>query len=250
VDVVLYLDRLDLYRVEPVDHAAMEAVSRVLGPEVWRHTLLGLTRSQMASPPPGTTYESFLARRLDMLQRALQGAGASGPLPYVLIDNSSKCNTNDNSEKVLPNGTVWLPQLMRKIAEQATGPRRAFRADAASAAKHANPNRRRKLWIPVILLAQIAFKVFVLDRLIEDDGIRGDEYGDFDKNTVAEERARLKREKAAGRQQHEDADKEREARTASALYSGSAVEDDEGDEAEDDDEEQEEEEEADSDGSD
>lgn len=57
---------------------------------------------------------------------------------------------------------------------------------------------------------------------------------------------------AAGRQQHEDADKEREARTASALYSGSAVEDDEGDEAaEDDDEEQEEEEEdADSDGSD
>jgi hypothetical protein len=39
------------------------------------------------------------------------------------------------------------------------------------------------------------FQVFVLDRLIEDDGIRGDEYGDFDKNTVAEERARLKREK-------------------------------------------------------
>ena len=161
--------------------------------------------------------ESFLARRLDMLQRALQGAGAGGPLPYVLIDNSSKCNTNDNSEKVLPNGTVWLPQLMRKvgqwpislltvnvpieghallahnaalcrvhlssgmsprsvksadsmtharttceplqIAEQATGRRRAFRADAASAAKHANPNRRGKLWIPVILLAQIAFKV-------------------------------------------------------------------------------------------
>jgi hypothetical protein len=59
--------------------------------------------------------ESFLARRLDTLQRALQGAGARGPVPYVLIDNSSKCNTNDNSEKVLPNGTVWLPQLMRKV---------------------------------------------------------------------------------------------------------------------------------------
>jgi hypothetical protein len=53
---------------------------------------------------------------------------------------------------------------------------------------------------------------------------------------------------AAGRQQHEDADKEREARAASALYSGSAVE--EGDEAEDDDEEQEEEEDGASDGSD
>lgn len=60
--------------------------------------------------------ESFLARRLDTLQRALQGAGAGGPLPYVLIENSSKCNTNDSGEKVLPNGTVWLPQLMRKVS--------------------------------------------------------------------------------------------------------------------------------------
>jgi hypothetical protein len=38
-------------------------------------------------------------------------------------------------------------------------------------------------------------QVFVLDRLIEDDGIRGDEYGEFDKAVVTEERARLKREK-------------------------------------------------------
>lgn len=60
--------------------------------------------------------ESFLTRRLDALQRALQGAGAGGPLPYVLIENSSKCNTNEASEKVLPNGSVWLPQLMRKVS--------------------------------------------------------------------------------------------------------------------------------------
>ena len=35
----------------------------------------------------------------------------------------------------------------------------------------------------------------MLDRLVEDDGIRGDEYGDFDKQVVEEERARLKRTK-------------------------------------------------------
>lgn len=34
----------------------MEAITRVLGPDIWRHTVLGLTRSQMTSPPPGTTY--------------------------------------------------------------------------------------------------------------------------------------------------------------------------------------------------
>lgn len=244
VDVVLYLDRLDFYRVEPVDHSSMEAISRVLGPDVWQHTVLGLTRSQMTSPPPGTTYETFLARRLDTLQRALQGAGAGRPLPYVLIENSSKCNTNDSGEKVLPNGSVWLPRLMQKIAEQATASRRAFKADAKAAAHKANPNRRGKLWIPFILAAQIAFKIFVLDRLIEDDGVRGDEYGPFDKETVAEERARLKREKAERRQrQQEDADKERSARAAAALYSGSAAQPDE-EGGEDDEEEAEEAEEA------
>lgn len=38
---------------------AMEAITRVLGPDVWQHTVLGLTRSQMTSPPPGTTYGEF-----------------------------------------------------------------------------------------------------------------------------------------------------------------------------------------------
>lgn len=61
--------------------------------------------------------ESFLARRLDGLQRALSSAGASGsPRPYVLIENSSKCNTNEAGDKVLPNGTVWLTALFQKVS--------------------------------------------------------------------------------------------------------------------------------------
>lgn len=64
---------------------------------------------------PSPWAETFLARRLDTLQRALQGAGAGRPLPYALIENSSKCNTNDSGEKVLPNGSVWLPRLMQKV---------------------------------------------------------------------------------------------------------------------------------------
>lgn len=59
--------------------------------------------------------ETFLARRLDGLQRTLQAAGAGGPRPYVLIENSSKCNTNASGDKVLPNGTVWLSALVQKV---------------------------------------------------------------------------------------------------------------------------------------
>ncbi len=65
---------------------------------------------------PHPCAETFLARRLDGLQRALQAAGSGGgPRPYVLIENSSKCNTNASGDKVLPNGAVWLSALVQKV---------------------------------------------------------------------------------------------------------------------------------------
>ena len=43
---------------------ALEAVTRVLGADVWRHTLLCLTRAQLTSPPPDTTYGELPCTRL------------------------------------------------------------------------------------------------------------------------------------------------------------------------------------------
>lgn len=59
-------------------------------------------------------------------------------------------------------GLQLLSVFASQIAEQATASRRAFKADAKAAAQKANPNRRGKLWIPLILAAQIAFKVYRL----------------------------------------------------------------------------------------
>lgn len=36
----------------------------MLGPDVWQHTVLGLTRAQMTSPPPGTTYGELCPSRM------------------------------------------------------------------------------------------------------------------------------------------------------------------------------------------
>ena len=47
VDVVLYLDRLDLYRVESRDKQSMDALTRVLGPEIWKKVCITLTRGQV-----------------------------------------------------------------------------------------------------------------------------------------------------------------------------------------------------------
>ena len=41
----------------------------------------------------------------------------------------------------------------------------------------------------------MALQVFVLDRVLEEDGITGDAYGPYDADIVAEERERVAREK-------------------------------------------------------
>lgn len=52
VDVVLYLDRLDLYRVEKTDQEMMAAITNSLGPQIWKNTIIGLTHGK-AIPPQG-----------------------------------------------------------------------------------------------------------------------------------------------------------------------------------------------------
>lgn len=52
VDVVLYLDRLDFYRVEKTDKEIMTAITNTLGPKIWRNTIIGLTHGK-AIPPQG-----------------------------------------------------------------------------------------------------------------------------------------------------------------------------------------------------
>lgn len=52
VDVVLYLDRLDFYRVEKTDKEIMTAITNTLGPKLWRNTIIGLTHGK-AIPPQG-----------------------------------------------------------------------------------------------------------------------------------------------------------------------------------------------------
>lgn len=46
-----------------------------------------------------------------------------------------------------------------------------------------NPNRRRLWLLPMLLVAQVAVKVMLLDRVIEADSWRGDKNGEYDPET-------------------------------------------------------------------
>ena len=50
VDVVLYLDRLDFYRVDKTDKEIMTAITNTLGPKIWRNTIIGLTHGKAVAP--------------------------------------------------------------------------------------------------------------------------------------------------------------------------------------------------------
>eukprot|EP00798_Chlamydomonas_sp_ICE-L_P030488 gene30488-35505_t len=56
IDVVLYVDRLDLYRVDALDKGIIGAISDTLGKSIWKKTVLVLTHGNLAQTPPGTDY--------------------------------------------------------------------------------------------------------------------------------------------------------------------------------------------------
>lgn len=226
VDVVLYIDRLDGYRVSPLDKEVLSAVSDTLGRGVWSNVVLGLTHAECL-PVEGEalygalccsnaarvsccvrsintlntnkpTTESFCDGRAAGLRKAIAGAGApkGAVLPLVLIDNRRDCVKDQQGQKLLPDGRAWLPMMVSEIIQASLDAEAPFAYDPKQR-QVANPNNRRKWLIPVVVVAQFLFKVLVLDRILEEDGITGDAYGPYDPEYVEDERARRKEEKEA-----------------------------------------------------
>ncbi|DBA84015.1 hypothetical protein WJX77_008857 [Trebouxia sp. C0004] len=215
VDVVLYLDRLDLYRVERTDQEIMSAITNTLGPKIWRNTIIGLSHGK-AVAPRGSTQDEYTETRVETLRKAIRAAGAEkdAALPVAFIENSSHCSKNDAGEKVIGvnKDRRWLPELMSQIVCVAQSAP-AFHYDP-SISKKRNPNKRRRWLIPLFIIAQVALKKYVIDRILEDDGVTGDQYGPYDAETIKEERQRLKGEKARAKARRE-AEKEKLAKQAS-----------------------------------
>lgn len=74
IDVLLYVDRLDVYRVDELDRQVVQAITQTFGKEIWCKTLLVLTHAQF-SPPDELSYETFSSKRSDSLLKTIR-AGA------------------------------------------------------------------------------------------------------------------------------------------------------------------------------
>lgn len=173
IDVLLYVDRLDTYRVDNLDRQIISAITDSFGQGIWNRAAIVLTHAQL-SPPDGLSYEEFFAKRSEALLKVFHLGGPlmwrdphTSPMPVVLVENSGRCNKNESDEKVLPNGVAWIPNLVQTIVDIALNGSESILVDK-KLIEGPNPNERGKMWIPVILAIQY-FLVKMIHRAIKND---------------------------------------------------------------------------------
>lgn len=174
IDVLLYVDRLDAYRVDSLDRQVIKAITDTFGKRIWRRALIVLTHAQL-SPPDGLNYDDFFAKRSEALLKYIR-LGAhfkkqelqESVTPVVLVENSGRCKTNDNGEKVLPDGTAWIPNLVEVITVVIANGSKPITVDQ-KLIDGPNPNARGKLFIPLILAFQYFFIVKPIQKAIKQD---------------------------------------------------------------------------------
>lgn len=73
IDVLLYVDRLDAYRVDNLDKQVIRAIADNFGQSIWERGVVVLTHAQL-SPPDGLSYEEFCSKRSEALLKVLRVA--------------------------------------------------------------------------------------------------------------------------------------------------------------------------------
>ncbi|KAL6906203.1 hypothetical protein ACP4OV_003804 [Aristida adscensionis] len=117
-DIVLYVERLDHINSRYSDHPLLKLITDTLGSSMWFNTVLVMTHSS-SSPPEGPDgypleYDAYTRYCKNVVQRQIQAAVSNTQLdnPVVLVDNNPMCRRNTKGERVLPNGKVWVSELL------------------------------------------------------------------------------------------------------------------------------------------
>ncbi|KAH8517084.1 hypothetical protein Peur_048311 [Populus x canadensis] len=180
IHVLLYVDRLDAYRVDDLDKQIIGAISDSFGKEIWSKSLLVLTHAQLC-PPDDLSYDVFCARRSEaVLKTVRMGARIrkrefeDSAIRVGLVENSGRCNKNENDEKILPNGDAWIPSLVKEIILVATNGKKALVVDE-KLVNGSESNDRGKIFIPLILGIQWLLVKWI-QREIKKDIAKGGKY--------------------------------------------------------------------------
>ncbi|WVZ88822.1 hypothetical protein U9M48_035293 [Paspalum notatum var. saurae] len=117
-DIILYFERLDHIDSRYSDYPLLKLMTDILGSSMWFNTVLVMTHCS-SSPPEGPDgypleYDAYTRYCKNVVQRHIQAAVSNTQLdnPVVLVDNHPMCRRNTKGERVLPNGKVWVSELL------------------------------------------------------------------------------------------------------------------------------------------
>ncbi|TKY63106.1 Translocase of chloroplast 34 [Spatholobus suberectus] len=111
IDILLYVDRLDTYRMDKLDELVMGAITDRFGKEIWNMALIVLTHAQF-SPQDGLPYDEFVLQKSGALLKALrQGARLKEEDDTMVYFAYFQPQI---APLVLPNGTAWTPNLLQQ----------------------------------------------------------------------------------------------------------------------------------------
>ncbi|XP_073297694.1 translocase of chloroplast 34-like isoform X2 [Primulina huaijiensis] len=177
IDVLLYVDRLDAYRVDNLDKQIVKAIADGFGKDIWQKSMVVLTHAQL-SPPDLLSYEEFFSRRSESLLKCIRQGARIGKteaqnyaIPVALVENSGRCNKNEYDEKILPSGSPWIPNLVHTITEITLNGKKSILVDQ-KLIEGPNANDRGKLFIPVIVAFQYFFVIKTIEKWISKDIFR------------------------------------------------------------------------------
>ncbi|KAL5206683.1 hypothetical protein ABZP36_034892 [Zizania latifolia] len=117
-DIVLYFERLDHINSRYSEYPLLKLITDILGSSMWFNTVLVMTHCS-SSPPEGPDgypleYDAYARYCKNVVQRHIQVAVSNTQMenPIALVDNHPLCRRNTKGERVLPNGKVWVSELL------------------------------------------------------------------------------------------------------------------------------------------
>ncbi|XP_015698666.1 translocase of chloroplast 90, chloroplastic [Oryza brachyantha] len=117
-DIVLYFERLDHINSRYSEYPLLKLITDILGSSMWFNTVLVMTHCS-SSPPEGPDgypleYDAYARYCKNVVLRHIQVAASNTQMenPVILVDNHPMCRRNIKGERVLPNGKVWVSELL------------------------------------------------------------------------------------------------------------------------------------------
>lgn len=121
VDVVMYCERTDLYRLEPIDKRVIYEITNNFGESIWQRTMLVFTRAGTTGIPIGVKFNDLLQKRVEMISRAVTTPFYSSALPAIFIENLvtrnefTECSSNMMENHSITSNITALLLLISSI---------------------------------------------------------------------------------------------------------------------------------------